>query len=74
MVLSAQSGFELGTRQITRVTNTDIFGGVIGFVVRLFAAAVLMAWLKRSSLTPFVVYRLAVGGVVLAVAYGWFPA
>jgi undecaprenyl-diphosphatase len=73
MVLSACSGFELGIAKITRVTNTDIFGDVIGFVVGLFAVAALMAWLKRSGFTPFVVYRLAVGGVVLAMEYGWFP-
>ena len=74
IVLSARSAFELGSAQITQVANTDIFGGVIGFVAGLFAVAVLMAWLRRSSFMPFVVYRLVVGGVILAMAYGGLPA
>lgn len=73
-VLSARDAYDLGIAQITRVANTDIFGGVIGFVGGLIAVAILMAWLKRSSFMPFVVYRLAVGGVILAMAYGWIPA
>ncbi len=30
----------------------------------------MLAWLARASFTPFVVYRVALGGVVLALAYG----
>ena len=37
----------------------------------LFTIAVLMTWLKRSSFTPFVVYRIALGGFLLAAVYGW---
>jgi undecaprenyl-diphosphatase len=73
-VLSVRDALDLGIAQITRVANTDILGGVIGFVGGLITVAILMAWLKRSSFLPFVVYRLAVGGVILALAYGWIPA
>ncbi len=35
------------------------------FVTALAAIAVLMRWLRRSSFTPFVLYRLALGGGLL---------
>jgi undecaprenyl-diphosphatase len=40
---------------------------VCGFTVvaGLLAIAVLMVWLRRASFTPFVLYRLALGGVLL---------
>lgn len=45
------------------------FSAVAGFI----AIAVLMAWLRRSTFTPFVIYRLALGGVLLYLVYfsGW---
>ena len=45
------------------------FSAIAGFV----AIAVLMAWLKRAGFMPFVVYRLALGGVLLYLVYvrGW---
>ncbi|MDP6786306.1 MAG: undecaprenyl-diphosphate phosphatase [Rhodospirillales bacterium] len=42
----------------------------LAFVTALIAIAVLMAWLKRATFTPFVVYRVLLGGVLLALAYG----
>lgn len=71
--LIARDAVELGVAQITQITNAEIFAGVISFAGGLFTVAVLMVWLNRSSFTPFVVYRLAVGAVVLAIAYGWLP-
>ena len=68
--LCIYDAFELGIQTI-QVTNTDLMGGVLGMISGLLAAAVLMAWLRRSSFIPFVIYRLAVGGVLLAMAYGW---
>jgi len=31
----------------------------------------MMAWLRRASFAPFVVYRIILGGLLLAVVYGW---
>lgn len=49
--------------------------GLLLFVAAFFAAlivlAILMAWLKRGSFTPFVIYRLLVGAALLAVGYEW---
>ena len=44
---------------------------LLAFATALVAIAAMMAWLKRASFTPFVVYRIGLGGVLLAVVYGW---
>jgi undecaprenyl-diphosphatase len=45
------------------------FSAIAGFI----AIAVLMAWLRRSTFTPFVIYRLLLGGLLLYLVYvkGW---
>lgn len=45
------------------------FSAFAGFV----AIAVLMAWLRRATFKPFVIYRLLLGGVLLYLVYmrGW---
>jgi undecaprenyl-diphosphatase len=47
---------------------------VLAFVFALAAIAFLMAWLRRSSFTPFVIYRLVLGAVLLYWVYGVSPA
>lgn len=44
---------------------TALFSAVAGFA----AIAVLMRWLKRYRFTPFVLYRLALGAVLLYLVY-----
>lgn len=44
----------------------------LAFVSALIAIALMMAWLKRASFTPFVLYRLVLGGVLLAMSYNYF--
>ncbi len=72
--LIARDAVDVGLNQLARITGLDFVGGAIGFVGAVIFVAILIAWLKRSSFTPFVVLRLLVGGVVLAMAYGWIPA
>lgn len=48
-----------------------ILAGFLGFAAGLAAIAGLMAWLRRSSFTPFVIYRVLLGGALLGVSYGW---
>jgi undecaprenyl-diphosphatase len=43
----------------------------LAFVAALIAIAVMMAWLRRASFTPFVVYRIGLGALLLAITYGW---
>jgi undecaprenyl-diphosphatase len=42
----------------------------LSFVTALVAIALLMAWLRRATYTPFVVYRVILGIVLLAFGYG----
>jgi len=41
------------------------------FAAAWLAIALLMRWLARASFTPFVVYRIALGLVLLWIVYGW---
>ena len=41
----------------------------LSFVSALAAIGLMMAWLRRSSFTPFVIYRVALGGYLLWWAY-----
>jgi undecaprenyl-diphosphatase len=38
-------------------------------VAGLLAIAALMAWLKRATFTPFVIYRLLLGGFLISMVY-----
>jgi undecaprenyl-diphosphatase len=42
----------------------------LAFVAALLAIAAMMAWLRRASFTPFVVYRIILGALLLALVYG----
>jgi undecaprenyl-diphosphatase len=60
--------------QLVRVGSADALldaAWVCGLaaLAGFLAIAVLMAWLKRSGFTPFVVYRLIVGGFLLYLVY-----
>ena len=41
----------------------------IAFVAALIAIAAMMRWLRRASFTPFVIYRVALGGALLWIVY-----
>ncbi len=71
IVVIARDAYRLVELQQGAVSNIDILCAVAGFFAGLIAIAILMAWLRRSTFTPFVVYRLLLGGAVLALAYEW---
>ena len=48
-----------------------LVGAAIAFVSALIAIAAMMSWLRRASFTPFVIYRVILGLVLLAWVYGW---
>jgi undecaprenyl-diphosphatase len=57
------------------ITGDALLTGGLTFFTALAAIAFLMAVLRRMSLTPFVIYRLALGGVLLAlISAGIVPA
>ncbi len=41
----------------------------MAFVTALAAITLMMAWLRRSTFTPFVIYRILLGGGLLVLAY-----
>lgn len=68
---AAWLGLKLESAGQLALTQEVLIGIAISFTAGLLAIAVMMAWLKRSTFTPFVIYRLILGGLVLAVAYGY---
>lgn len=52
-------------------TNMALLGLLIAFMAALPALAILMNWLRRSTFTPFAIYRLVMSANLVAFAYGW---
>jgi undecaprenyl-diphosphatase len=55
------------------LTTAALYAAGLSFLTALVAIAALMFWVKRSSFTPFVIYRLILGVGLLAAAYGYIP-
>ncbi|OJW50176.1 MAG: hypothetical protein BGO67_02275 [Alphaproteobacteria bacterium 41-28] len=52
--------------------NDAAMMAVFSFVFGLFAIAFMMRWLQKSTLTPFVIYRICLGLFLLISVYGGF--
>ena len=46
-----------------------VVAGLIAFVTALIAIVLMMGWLSRATFAPFVIYRLILGGILLAIVY-----
>ena len=64
-------GLELYQAGDAALTSAVLTAAGIAFGAALIAITVMMAWLKRATFTPFVLYRIVLGGFLLSVAYGW---
>lgn len=53
------------------LTQDALIAAGLAFVAALVAITLMMAWLKRASFTPFVIYRILLGGGLLAWIYVW---
>ena len=55
--------------------GSQLIGGALAFVSALVAIALMMRWLRHASYMPFIVYRVALGILLLALIYGfgWSP-
>jgi len=53
------------------ITGDAGLAAALSFVTALITIAVLMQLLKRMSFTPFVLYRLSLGVVLLVLYYGF---
>lgn len=67
----ALKGYELWKLGDTHVSADAFLAAGIACVTALIAIAIMMAWLRRATFTPFAIYRIGLGGVLLAIAYGW---
>ncbi len=61
----AVAGYEVWSQGDPIVTANAALAAALSFLVALVAIAVLLALLRRVSFTPFVIYRLLLGGAVL---------
>lgn len=67
------TGFKMYTHGTHFHLYTDAFYAmVISFLVGLFAISFMMKWLSSSDMKPFVIYRLCLGGLLLAWSYWGF--
>ena len=67
----AVAGYEVWQRGDPLVTADAALAAALSFGVALVAIALLLALLRRVSFTPFVIYRLLLGGAVLVWLYYW---
>ena len=61
----AYGGWELWQSGNVTLQADALIAAALAFVAALIAIAVMMVWVRRASFTPFVIYRLALGGVLL---------
>jgi len=47
-----------------------LIGAALAFVVALISIVLMIGWLRRASFTPFVIYRVLLGGLLLWWVYG----
>ena len=64
-------GLELYQSGDARLTSDAMLAAGLSFITALIAIVVLMAWLKRSSFMPFVIYRILLGVALLGLSYGY---
>ena len=65
----AVAGYEVWSRGDPVLTASAALAAALSFLVALVAIALLLAVLRRVSFTPFVIYRLLLGGAVLVWLY-----
>lgn len=64
-------GWDLSQAGDAQLTADALLAAGLAFVAALFAIWALMAWLRRATFTPFVLYRILLGGGLLAITYGY---
>ena len=70
----AASGILLGTEAALaaspRALRDSAIAAVLAFAAALLALSLMMRFLRSTSFAPYVIYRVALGAVLLLVAYG----
>jgi undecaprenyl-diphosphatase len=65
----ALKGLELYQSGDAQMTGDAVVVAILSFGIAIVAIALLMAWLRRASFTPFVVYRIGLGVGLLVWVY-----
>ena len=55
------------------ISSDALWAAFLTFFAAIAAISILMAVVRRTSFLIFVIYRLALGLLLLAMIYGWFP-
>lgn len=63
------AGYDLYLLDDLRLGLDAVIAAVLAFLAALLAIAVMMNWLRHASFTPFVVYRVWLGGVLFYLIY-----
>ena len=64
-------GYELWKSGDAQLTADAFIGAGLAFITAMIAISLMMAWLRRATFTPFAVYRVFLGGFLLAISYGF---
>lgn len=64
------AGLELQQTGNLRLGTDALIAAGLACAVALISIAAMVAWLRRASFTVFVVYRIMLGGLLLALIYG----
>jgi undecaprenyl-diphosphatase len=62
-------GYDLYKVENVQLQQDAILAAVLALISALGAIAVMMAWLRRASFTPFVIYRVLLGVAILYFVY-----
>ncbi|HUX78179.1 MAG TPA: undecaprenyl-diphosphate phosphatase [Alphaproteobacteria bacterium] len=65
-------GYQLFKSGDLTMINDAVMMAIFSFFFGFCAIAFMMRWLQRSTLTPFVIYRICLGIVLLALVYSGF--
>ena len=65
----ALKGYELSQSANTVLINDVLMLAGLSFLFALVAISLLMVWLRRASFTPFVIYRILLGAVLISIVY-----
>jgi undecaprenyl-diphosphatase len=63
------AGYDLYRTGDAQLTADAFVAGGLALVTALVAIVAMMGWLRRASFLPFVLYRIALGGALLAWIY-----
>jgi undecaprenyl-diphosphatase len=65
-------GLQLLESDNALLTRDALIAAALSFVTALAAIALFLRWLRFAGFGPFVIYRIAIGGLLLAWTYGAF--